>query len=438
MNWGCRSTSIALYKLLSNEFDMSPTIGKRTIGMQPMPVGVFGFHVRYFVEGKHRGHARRLAQSLLDRSPTLSKLLGLQGFVVDYEPAKSVDRLAKHRRHYAELETIYRRVQDSDIVVINGEGSMIFRTPTRKDILFQCMIIELANRLNKPVFYVNAIFSDCPSTGRNERVFSLACRQLHKCSRVSLRDPVSCDYLKRSAKIKDAAFIPDALFTWYDVLEKKELPADTDMIIPHPETEDLLHGLDFSGPYVCVSGSSFASKARDREKAVGSYVALINRLKSLEVRIYLVATCTGDRFLQEVGGRTEVTVIPVNTNIFVGAKILSNARLFISGRYHPSILASLGGTPCIFLGSNSHKTRSIQEVLEYDEVREFPLWLSDESIESIMALCRTHLDAGQTLRDRLRQTARKRARQAGELPSFIEQGLLVGGSRSLPEECHST
>jgi polysaccharide pyruvyl transferase WcaK-like protein len=68
--------------------------------------------------------------------------------------------------------------------------------------------------------------------------------------------------------------------------------------------------------------------------------------------------------LKEISEIAKIPCIPVTINIYLAGHILGNARCFISGRYHPSILASLGGTPCVFMGSNSHKTSSLQTVLE--------------------------------------------------------------------------
>ena len=59
----------------------------------------------------------------------------------------------------------------------------------------------------------------------------------------------------------------------------------------------------------------------------------------------------------------------VALRLIVGGAVLAHARLFISGRYHPSILASLGGTPCIFLATHAHKMGSLSRLLKYDPQR---------------------------------------------------------------------
>ena len=74
----------------------------------------------------------------------------------------------------------------------------------------------------------------------------------------------------------------------------------------------------------------------------------------------------------------------METPILAAAKILSNARVYVSGRYHPAIMASLGVTPCIFMGSNSHKTLSLQELMNYEIVKEYCAIPTNEDIIEIV------------------------------------------------------
>ena len=91
-------------------------------------------------------------------------------------------------------------------------------------------------------------------------------------------------------------------------------------------------------------------------------------------------------FEKEVSKNTNTPLIPKDTPILAGAKILSKAKVYISGRYHPAIMASLGGTPCVFMSSNSHKTKSVQEILEYQDICEFSVIPSDKEIDEMVKL----------------------------------------------------
>lgn len=132
-----------------------------------------------------------------------------------------------------------------------------------------------------------------------------------------------------------------------------------------------------------ISGSSLISTL-DRIEVVNSFIKLVEALKKLKYPIYLIAPCTGDSFLKEVALESNVKYIPVNVSVLIGAKILANSILYISGRYHPSIMASLGGTPIICFTSNSHKMLGLQQLLQYEKLTHYELPLSDTSISEIV------------------------------------------------------
>ena len=98
--------------------------------------------------------------------------------------------------------------------------------------------------------------------------------------------------------------------------------------------------------------------------------------------------------------------------------VLAHARLFISGRYHPSIFASLGGTPCIFLASHAHKMGSLSRVLEYDDHRQFNAFPDDSEIAEIVSTARQYLDQGETLRAGFGKWRNCVLMKSAELPAF--------------------
>ncbi len=147
-------------------------------------------------------------------------------------------------------------------------------------------------------------------------------------------------------------------------------------------------------------------------------------IRELGYPVYLTENCGGDSFLEEVAASEGVGLIPVYTSVFMAGAILANARLFISGRYHPTILASLGGTPCIFLGSSGHKMHSLQKLLEYEYIREFPVFPLLEDIHEIKELAKTYIERGDPMRDKIKAVAKKRYEEAIRLPDMI---LSAGG-----------
>ena len=151
------------------------------------------------------------------------------------------------------------------------------------------------------------------------------------------------------------------------------------------------------------------------------YDSLFHRSHELGLKVFLIQPCEGDQFLNRIASSRSAGIIPVCTPIYLCGAILSNARLLISGRYHPSIFASLGGTPCIFLGAHSHKMTSLQHVLEYKEIVEFSAFPTEEEIDRILALGSRYLDGGQDLRDQIMSTAKKLDHESRKITGYIQK-----------------
>jgi polysaccharide pyruvyl transferase WcaK-like protein len=150
------------------------------------------------------------------------------------------------------------------------------------------------------------------------------------------------------------------------------------------------------------------------------YSNLVKKLKNaFDGRLYLVHVCEGDDFLLDVGKETNTSVIPLNTPLLAAAKILGNASVYISGRYHPAIMSSLGGTPCVFMSSNSHKTKSLQELLEYDDIVEFNVVPDDEECKKIIEKALSLNEQGYELRNKIKKRAKELSDKAKEMKHEI-------------------
>jgi polysaccharide pyruvyl transferase WcaK-like protein len=142
-------------------------------------------------------------------------------------------------------------------------------------------------------------------------------------------------------------------------------------------------------------------------------------LKNLGINIIIVQGCIGDNFLHEVSTRTITPIVPVETPILLAATVLANSKLFVSGRYHPSIMASLGGTPCIFLGSNSHKNTALQEILEYESVEEFSAYPSSDECIKILEKAKVILEEGEEKRTKIKTVVSKLSQDARKVVEII-------------------
>ena len=137
--------------------------------------------------------------------------------------------------------------------------------------------------------------------------------------------------------------------------------------------------------------------------------------------MYLVEVCEGDYFLREVGKRTKTDIISIDTPILAAGKILADASLYISGRYHPAILASMGGTPCVFMSSNSHKTKSLQELLEYDIVHEYYVLPSDKEIEQMIERAKFLVGEGNEVRKKIQTRSKELSDSAKKMIEVLRK-----------------
>ena len=420
-NWGC-GASIALRQLLSTKFEILGAVNGESFDLSTTEAGYVGTllphryyrHFRYLLE--------RRARAWIGWYIRLEELYGARDFIAE-DPSVSVDDLLAYKHRNPELARIYDQISQADLLVIDGDGDIIFSTPPRRSALFFLAMMELGIRLKKPVFLVNSMISDCPATGRNVKTMTAYGRLLARCKAVTLRDPESLNYVQTEMPDTNSNLIPDSLFSWYPIYEAdgSPLPSNGDFTLPFPEREEYRGKLDFSRPYICIGGG--ASAAGDPARAERSYAQLVDSLRPLGYTVYLTENDSSDSFLRRVADERGVGVIPATTSILICGAIVANARLFISGRYHASILASLGGTPCIFLGTHSHKNGSLARVLEYESAPQFSAFPENTELESIVSLARDYLEQGEALRSQIRHTARSRCAEAVTLPSILERHL---------------
>jgi polysaccharide pyruvyl transferase WcaK-like protein len=421
VGWG-RGASLALSQLLSASFEVTGRVSGDFFDLSTAEAGYVGTlmapryyrHFRYLLLRRWR---RPIAWYI-----NLERLFGAKDFIAE-DPTVSIDNLLAHKHRHPALARIYDQATEADLLVLDGDGDIIFSTPPRRVTLFLLAMIELGIRLKKPVFLVNSMISDCPLTGRNKTTLAAAKRLLAQCRAVALRDPESLEYVQKEMPETNSSLIPDSLFAWFSLYanDSSHPPLNGDFLLPHPEIDEYWGKLDFSEPYICIGGGALVGSQPDR--SVQCYARLVDAIRQIGYRVYLTENDLPDSFLQRVAREKNVGIVPADAPILLCGAVLAHARLFISGRYHPSIFASLGGTPCIFLGSHAHKMGSLSRVLEYDVHREFNAFPNDSDIAEIVSTARNYLDQGETLRARIRRVAKLRSDEATQLPAFLQRHM---------------
>ena len=412
VNWGCRATSLALGSLLSKSSVMVDFLGFGKI-----PVACGGLRPISFWKKINSIPSSKLQRALRE----IKKFISVRDDFVELCPDASISNFRRAHESYPVLQNIYRKLHAVDAIVINGEGSYIFTTPPRHDLMFFNFLLRLAQKMGKRTFVLNSMFSDCPRTGRNELAFEITMEVLANCDAVAVRDPHSLKLLHEGGLAAKAKFYPDALFTWSDHLRdwEKSITGDLSRFQPcGDETYAVLPDFDFDRPYICLSGSS--SAALKQSEARPSYARLAQSLARLGRQVLITPACEGDAFLADVAKDLHLPYLPPRTPIRLCAAIVGKAEAFVSGRFHPAILASNGGTPCVFMGANSHKMLSLQHMLEYESPFEYRDIPSEAEIEQLTERTRDVITSNR--RQQMGETARKRGAEA-QLVTAVLTGL---------------
>ncbi|MDD6827438.1 MAG: hypothetical protein PUE12_15295 [Oscillospiraceae bacterium] len=327
INFGCRATSVALLELLSKKISFS---------------------------------------DILYRNEMLSMFEGIQlsGDIFDYaaEIKLCCDDLWRSLRD---------RICSVEGIVINGEGSFIFQSPPRADLYAFAVIMLICISCNTPFYVVNTMMSEGKNYDEDcirlkEDIFSL----LKNAAAVSVRDRYSYRILENEQF--RLSYHSDALFGWFEFYEKNDRYFSA-MLSRPVWCLPFNHGFEYSEldlrkKYILFSGNSYA--ASHIQEAYDCFSKCVEVLKKIAeengLNFYLIECCGGDHILRKIADTERIPIITAETNIYTAGYILGHSECLISGRYHPSILASLGGASCVFMDSNSHKTTSLQEVLDID------------------------------------------------------------------------
>lgn len=416
LNWGARSASLALQELL-DETAPGPlaTLPGQCVDRAPEPIDPL------LPAGVARPLVRRRWDSALCEIYT--RMESRLGMVPDFacsEPSETARIMADNPDHDS-IAPIVRRIRAADIVIVDGDGDLILRSSPSRIALFNLGAIELASSMDKEVHYVNSILSDCPITGRNEAFLDTVVSTLRLCETVVFRDEVSLDLAESVASDLAARYIPDSLFYWFRRYSESSdaLPDDGDFVLPFPREQLSTFGrLRFDEPYICMTGSS---RARGNEgEAIEAYKNVARSLEQeLTCDVYLLPTCSGDQFLHQVGEETGLPVIPAEIPVLMGGSILRNASMFVTGRYHPAILASLSGTPSVFLGADSHKTSSLQETLDYPDQTTFSAFPTEGEAHEIVERAGLLRDRREDLAPKIRSAANRARADVERLPELI-------------------
>lgn len=424
-NFGCRATSTALSQLISENNEI---VG-RVFGNYTNSDSKYVFFRRWLPSlaykklGSHRywkyiREVLALATYYVHRTQTSMSKFDF----VDYDLDKTVNNLIKCLPANDFLCECDLRNYDFDALVVNGEGSFIFSPTAWRESFVEAALMFWAKKMGKKVFFMNAMFSGLPNYPVNQKAIDAVKELFETIDFVGMREYKSMEFAKEYFPKATTHFYPDALFTWYPIINDSFIIGKGNYLTGKlGATDEFYKRTDFTKPYICVSASSSMNIGKNRENSIKAYVELVNSLLlHTKLDVYLVHTCDGDDFLLDVSKKTGCNIITDDTPVVLAGKILANAKVYITGRYHPSILASLGGTPCVYMGSNSHKTLSIQQLLEYENIREYAEVPNSDEIRSMVDDTMYYLTNNETIRKRIKARSLALCEMAYEMGKEIK------------------
>jgi polysaccharide pyruvyl transferase WcaK-like protein len=291
---------------------------------------------------------------------------------------------------------------------MNGEGDFILRSQ-RSTLARTMLIMAMARRLGKPVRLVNSILSESPDTPGQvpEQVRDAVEVALSGCASIIYRDPQSLELHSELFPGVPATWAPDALFGWAGSAEPVRFSREH---LFTPAAEGLDAGtqsfLASGRPYITVSGSSVLGRISPETKHRAH--DFVRSVEQQGLGVVMVATDSRDDWMRNLAGSPSTHFVEARVPLAVGMSVLAGSAAFVSGRYHPSILAADLGVPTVLMASNSHKTRSLQRLLGRDPV-EFGFFSHEEELPALLEATVAAAATGADGRAAIRATAVEQA-----------------------------
>lgn len=259
----------------------------------------------------------------------------------------------------------------ADIVYINGEGNIVNGTDKQgkyrmgaRYILFMAWVSKV--KYNKPTLILNHTVDP-----NNTNAFEIISHVYPLLDKVYVRETLSIPLLEKYG-IKNAKFVPDALWAYQPTSNWQP-------------SEQIKKEIDFSQPYICIGDSSGFQNAYNKVKWDVSTVLsnIVDELRKITPQIIFVdGYAGGNKDINKLVRTKKLGYVNLrNCSYHELYHVLKGANLFISGRWHASILSTIANTPILLWGSDSHKTKSLYKLLDYPypffEVATLPVNIDD-------------------------------------------------------------
>ncbi|NBK99927.1 MAG: hypothetical protein EOM50_18330, partial [Erysipelotrichia bacterium] len=200
-NFGCRATSTALSQIIERNNEIVGTVSGRYTNNDTGEL----FYYKHLPASIYKwlGKKRRWAQLksalyLFIRLLRLGRQYIFSNFdyLCEDNIEKSLSNFLKCLPANPQLKEFDLRRYDFDALVVNGEGSFIFRVPAWRESVNELMLMYWAQKMGKKVYYMNGMLSDDPFTKRNNKFISIVKPIFEKAEVLGVREGYSLDYAK--------------------------------------------------------------------------------------------------------------------------------------------------------------------------------------------------------------------------------------------------
>lgn len=372
-NLGCRSTGNSLKNKLELFFNVIEYEGLYSVLNSPgwdrfaisaikfggiIPRFLWNFIWKYRYEYENFYHNLRKIDVLFGAK---------HDFIELNDPEKSLENFYKIKNKYKELNDLYELIKSVDFICINGEGTFLISNNINRDPSYYFFIILLCKKMNKKVYLLNCMIDNYSLEKTSKESIAFFINYFQLLDGIVVRDYKSRSFLQ-DYNFNNVFFCLDALFHWGNLFNDFEL----DEIKKNPIGEK----------YFLLSGTS-ASKFYEgliEER----YNFLIESLKIFGIKIVILESCIGDNFLRKIANKNDIIYVSIENELSLLYRYIVNSYIFISGRYHPTVVALSCGIPCISLKCNSNKMEFLQKTILDDRFNIFSPVPNDEEVECIL------------------------------------------------------
>ena len=415
-NWGCRATTAALRSMIEQHGEITQVLYLRRMSATDRYIQKDFKRVEAYCSQifTHLPTGKSLTQYVNTRwiKPRWARLAGSRDAMPttwDEFHSFALKVLAGEilQPERAALETC-------DLVFINGEGSIYDRQRKGRMMLFIAYLAKV--HFDKPCVLANhtADIHDPVMAQMVAKVYPLL-------DDIVFREPLSAAACRPFVRDSNSILSADAAFT-YRPATRTALSAIGNRPDYFSIWPDSARGFDPTNPYICVGGSSIYSR-RDRPTydPIPGFKALCDHLNQSVAPVVLTAPDPKDeKIFRPIAKELGLPLIALNTPTQQAVDILGNASVYISGRWHPSILALTGGTPIITFTANTYKTQALLQQIGLNAQTFDALNLHKEA-KDIIELAETYIAQGDALRQKLQEQASTLSDLAWQNVRYLER-----------------